>query len=113
VLAQFGIATAATLAIGLLFAVDGLEAVVVPCLMLWALLYTIGLFNEGRPVAVRVELLRLFLVVPAGTLAIRFTMAPAVDVLVLWLLSISYVLLSLLLLSYINYDIKQKDKGYI
>ena len=113
VLAQFGVTTAATLAIGLLFAVDGLEAVVVPSLMLWALLYTIGLFNEGRPAAVRVELLRLFLVMPAGTLVIQLTKLPAVDVSVLWLSSISYVLLSLLLLGYKNSFIKHKDTEFI
>ena len=113
VLAQFGVVTVATLAIGLLFAVGGLEAVVVPCLMLWALLYTIGLFNEGRPAAVRVELLRLFLVMPAGTLAMQLMKLPAVDISVLWLSSISYVLLSLLLLGYKNNYIKHKNKEFV
>ena len=66
VLAQFGIAVVATLGISLLYTSAGAEAVVVPCILLWALLYTLGTINEGRPWAVRAELLRLLVVVPAG-----------------------------------------------
>ena len=53
----------------MLYATRGVEAVVVPCLMLWALLYTLGLINEGRAYAWRFELVRLFLVVPLGVAA--------------------------------------------
>ncbi|MDJ0941225.1 MAG: sterol desaturase family protein [Woeseiaceae bacterium] len=60
VMAQFAVAVVATLGIGQLFATAGGTAVVVPCVMLWALLYTLGLFNEGRARAPRLELLRLF-----------------------------------------------------
>ncbi len=70
VLAQFGVAIAATLAIGALYAVSGAMAVLFPCVQLWALLYTLGIFNEGRPYAVRFELARLLAVVPLGMLGI-------------------------------------------
>jgi hypothetical protein len=65
-----------------LFATAGAEAVLVPCLMLWALLYTLGLLNEGRGYATKFELLRLLVVVPAGGVALlldsRIGVAPEV-----------------------------------
>jgi len=67
ILAQFVVALAAVVSIGQMFAVAGAGAVLIPCLMLWTLLWTIGLLNEGRAYAVRAELARLLLVVPAGT----------------------------------------------
>ena len=70
VLAQFGVAVVATLGIAVLFAASGAMAVLLPCVMLWALLYTLGLLNEGRPYAARLERARLLLVVPAGILGI-------------------------------------------
>jgi sterol desaturase/sphingolipid hydroxylase (fatty acid hydroxylase superfamily) len=70
VLAQFGVAIAATLLIAVLFAASGPQAVLLPCVLLWALLYTLGVLNEGREFAVRVELARLLLIVPAGMLGI-------------------------------------------
>jgi alkylglycerol monooxygenase len=73
VLAQFGIAIAATLGIAVLFAVAGANAVLLPCVLLWVLLYTLGLLNEGRPYAIRFELARLLVIVPAGMLGIALT----------------------------------------
>ncbi|MGI9223008.1 MAG: sterol desaturase family protein [Woeseiaceae bacterium] len=66
VLGQFMVAVAAILSIGALFAIAGAGAVLVPCMMLWAQLYTLGLLNEGRAYATKIELLRLLVVVPAG-----------------------------------------------
>ena len=66
VLAQFGVAILATLGIGVLYAESGTTAVLVPCVMLWVLLYALGIINEGRSYAVRAELLRLLVVVPTG-----------------------------------------------
>jgi hypothetical protein len=66
VMLQFIAAMALTLAIGRLFATAGAGAVVVPCLMLWAQLYVLGIMNEGRASAVTLELLRLLVIVPAG-----------------------------------------------
>jgi len=65
VLAQFAVATAATLYIAALFAREGAMAVLLPCILLWAQLYTLGLLSEGRANARRIELIRLFVVVPA------------------------------------------------
>ena len=73
VLAQFGAAVAATLGIAALFAVAGAKAVLLPCIQLWALLYTLGLLNEARPAAVRFELARLLVILPAGVLGIAVT----------------------------------------
>jgi sterol desaturase/sphingolipid hydroxylase (fatty acid hydroxylase superfamily) len=70
VLAQFGVAVAVTLGIASLFATSGAKAVLLPCVLLWALLYTLGALNEGRAHAARLERARLLLVVPAGMLGI-------------------------------------------
>ena len=82
VLAQFAVIAAAILGIGALFASVGAGPVLVPCLMLWAQLYTLGLLNEGRVYATRFELLRLLVVVPTGAIALsldeRIALAPDV-----------------------------------
>ena len=70
VLWQFGAAIAAALAISVLFALGGPPAVLVPCLLLWALLYTVGLLNEGRAYGLRAEVVRLLVVMPLGGLAL-------------------------------------------
>jgi sterol desaturase/sphingolipid hydroxylase (fatty acid hydroxylase superfamily) len=84
VLAQFGAAIAATLGIAALFATSGARAVLMPCTLLWVLLYTLGILNERRPYAVRIELARLLLVVPAGVLGIALTGDLAVPSSWLW-----------------------------
>jgi len=66
VLAQFAMVTVMVLAIAKMFATTGAAVVLVPCLMLWAQLWTIGMLNEGREYAVWMELARLLLVVPIG-----------------------------------------------
>ena len=66
VLAQFIVALGATLGISRLFFDEGLGAVVIPCLLLWVQLWTIGMLNEGRAYALRAELARLLLLVPAA-----------------------------------------------
>lgn len=70
VLVQFAIVVATILSIAALFAAAGAGAVLVPCLMLWAQLYTLGLLNEGRAYAARFELLRLLIIVPVGTIVL-------------------------------------------
>ena len=52
--------------IAALFVEVGARGVLVPCVLLWTLLYTLGLINEGRSYAVTAELLRLIVVVPAA-----------------------------------------------
>jgi alkylglycerol monooxygenase len=66
VIAQFLVVVATVLSIAEVFAIHGAPVVLVPCLLLWANLYTLGLLNEGRPYAARFELVRLFLIVPVG-----------------------------------------------
>jgi sterol desaturase/sphingolipid hydroxylase (fatty acid hydroxylase superfamily) len=64
VMAQFIIAIAGALVIAELYARQGTGAVLIPCILLWLQLYTLGLLNEGRPAARRFEWLRLLLAVP-------------------------------------------------
>jgi len=67
VIAQFVVVVAMALSIAEVFASQGAQIVLlVPCLLLWANLYTLGLLNEGRLYAARFELVRLFLIVPVG-----------------------------------------------
>jgi alkylglycerol monooxygenase len=66
VLGQFMAALVVVLLIADLYAKAGAIAVVWPCFVLWALLYTIGLLNEGRVYAARLEAVRLILVVPVA-----------------------------------------------
>jgi hypothetical protein len=89
VLLQFLAGAILTLWISVLFATQGARAVIVPCVLLWALLYTLGLFNENRACARRFELLRLLIVVPLG--AVASGPLPA------WLVAVaaSYVLVSI------------------
>ncbi|MDH4109975.1 MAG: sterol desaturase family protein [Gammaproteobacteria bacterium] len=67
---QFVAAAGAVLWIGRLFAEEGATAVLLPCLLLWATLYTLGLLSEGRRYARTFEILRLALVLPLGTAAL-------------------------------------------
>ncbi len=71
VLSQFVIALAAALVIAELFVHAGARGVLIPCVLLWVHLYTAGLFNEGRAFALRMELARLLLFVPAGLAVIH------------------------------------------
>jgi len=95
VLAQFGVAIVATLGIAALFATAGAVAVLLPCVLLWALLYTLGLLNEGRPYGVRFELARVLVIVPAGALGIVLTGQPPAPSAWLWAGIAAYVAASL------------------
>jgi hypothetical protein len=64
VLVQFGVALIESLLVAGLYATRGAEAVLLPCLLLWAHLYTIGILIEGRAYAIRTEISRLLLVMP-------------------------------------------------
>jgi sterol desaturase/sphingolipid hydroxylase (fatty acid hydroxylase superfamily) len=70
VLAQFLVAVAAVLWIGVLYAQQGLTAVVLPCMLLWAQLYSIGLLSEQRAWALTFEITRLLVITPLGWIAI-------------------------------------------
>ena len=64
VMAQFVIGLIGTLIIAELYVRKGTEAVLIPCILLWLQLYTVGLLNEGRSSARRLEWLRLLIAVP-------------------------------------------------
>jgi sterol desaturase/sphingolipid hydroxylase (fatty acid hydroxylase superfamily) len=95
---QFVVAAAAVLWIGVLYATEGAVAVLIPCLTLWATLYTMGLLNEGRDYARRFEFVRLLVIVPLAAWGLSYldiiNVAPAQ----LWGGVAAYVLLSLTVL---------------
>jgi hypothetical protein len=109
VLAQFGAAVAATLGIAWLFATSGPVAVLLPCILLWALLYTLGLLNEGRPRAVRLERARLLVVVPAGILGIQLSGPIAVPAAWLWAATGIYLAASLVALNRLDERIEKNN----
>ena len=74
VLAQFVVVVVTALLISEAFAAYGSTVLLVPALMLWTQLYTLGLLNEDRSNAVNFELLRLFVVVPVGVMALDPTL---------------------------------------
>ena len=90
VLAQFAIAIVVTLGIAQRFGEHGPAAVLIPSLLLWVQLWTIGMLNEGRNNAWLAELMRLLVVVPAGAALLEGVYWPAViayiAVSALWLL---------------------------
>ena len=96
-LLQFLVAIAGSLVIAVLFAKAGARGVLIPCLLLWALLYTLGLINEGRAYAVRAELLRLLVVVPVAV-AILPTEPDDIATPVLWPLAAVYIGVSVIAL---------------
>jgi sterol desaturase/sphingolipid hydroxylase (fatty acid hydroxylase superfamily) len=99
VIAQFVVVIALIIVIGQLFADGGASAVFVPCLMLWAQLWAIGMLNEGRANAMNLEMVRLLLIVPAGAA----TQGGAI-----WLPVIAYIVLSMAWLLSIKFN-KNKE----
>jgi sterol desaturase/sphingolipid hydroxylase (fatty acid hydroxylase superfamily) len=70
IVGQFMLAAVGILWIGGLYAREGVAAVMVPCVMLWATLFGLGLISEGRGYATRFELARLLVLMPAGVFAL-------------------------------------------
>ncbi len=64
VMMQFIVGIIGALVVAELYLRHGAAAVLIPCVLLWLQLYTIGLLNDGRAYARRVELLRLLVGVP-------------------------------------------------
>jgi len=114
VLAQFFVAVAGALAIAALFAAYGARGVVIPCVLLWSQLYTLGLLNEGRVYAPRAELMRLLLVVPGCSLLLQHYGPVQVTPGLLWSISIAYVGASLagVLMLQRNRDFQKKEFSY-
>ncbi len=112
VVAQFIVAIGIALWLSLRFADVGVRGVLIPCVMLWAQLYTLGLLNEGRNYAARAESLRLVLIVPAGIAAMGITGQFGLSdraVLVFVLVYVAGSLLGLLLA--VKFDL-DKEKPY-
>lgn len=77
VLVQFLLAVVAVLGIGMLYAAHGAADVLLPCVALWFLLFSLGRLNEGKPSALRFEVLRLVVIVPAIALLMTVIGTPA------------------------------------
>jgi len=70
IIGQFVVGALAVLWIGAVYAEQGARAAMIPCISLWMMLYTVGLLNQGRDNAKRLELIRLFVVVPVTAAAL-------------------------------------------
>ena len=97
---QFVAAAFFVLWTGALYAESGVRAVIVPCIALWATLYTLGLLSEGKRFAKRIEILRLSLVMPVSVYGMQqsalFGAASATSI---WTATAAYVLGSALWLA--------------
>ncbi|MCH9694805.1 MAG: sterol desaturase family protein [Gammaproteobacteria bacterium] len=71
VLSQFMVVVVLALFIAQVFAERGVSAVLAPCVLLWAQLYTLSLLNDSKRYANRFEALRLLLIVPVGAFAMQ------------------------------------------
>jgi hypothetical protein len=91
---QFVLAVGGILWIGQLYATQGLVVVMIPCLLLWIQLYTLGMISDRRDYAIRFELARLNVVMPVGALAIAMTLPVPVDNAILWLAVAGYAICS-------------------
>ncbi len=98
VMGQFVVAVALTLGIAVLFEAAGAMAVLPLCAALWAQLYAVGMINEGRPQSLRLERLRLLLVVPLVVAAVQLAGSLPVSPTLLWSVAAAYVCLSLIAL---------------
>lgn len=106
VLMQFLIAVIVVLLIGQQYATHGLHAVIVPCILLWSLLFGLGALTEGREWAVKFEALRLGALLPAGYWTVLQTQNPALPA---WFGAavIAYIAASILFLLIQKYLLKQ------
>ena len=94
VMAQFAVGIVGALSIAELYVRQGLGVVLIPCILLWAQLYTIGLLNEGRPSARRAEWLRLLLVVPGAYVLLHATAVDLAEPATGWLVVATYLITS-------------------
>jgi len=94
VMAQFAVGIVGALLIAELYLRQGVGAVLLPCILLWSQLYTIGLLNEGRAVARRMEWLRLLVLVPGVYLLMQATVVGLPQGSVGWLIVAVYTIAS-------------------
>jgi len=97
-IAQFIVAILAILWIGTLYATQGLQAVVLPCLLFWTLLFSIGMLNDGKRTAHAFEAFRLLVIMPAGLYALLQGVGSGWSLTYAWLSLVAYILLSASLL---------------
>ncbi|MDG2375361.1 MAG: sterol desaturase family protein [Woeseiaceae bacterium] len=103
VLAQYIVAAVGVLWIGGVFAQEGPMAVLLPCLLLWAALFGIGLVSEGRAGAKRFEWIRLLILMPLGAwFLVELGLVNITVPGVFWGLLLVYSALSLGLLARVN-----------
>ena len=92
---QFVVAAFCILWIGTVFATSGAKAVLLPCVLLWATLYSFGLLSESRAWAYRFELLRLIAIVPIGTAGmLQLSLIDPQSSMLIWPLVGAYILAS-------------------
>jgi len=98
VLAQFLVAVLMVLLIGQVYATQGLEAVIIPCVLLWALLLSLGRLNEGRNSAPKFELFRLLAITPIGLYGLLQGAGSSWDTATTWISVAVYLGLSMVML---------------
>jgi sterol desaturase/sphingolipid hydroxylase (fatty acid hydroxylase superfamily) len=114
IVSQFIVAAAGVLWIGGLFAAEGAAAVLLPCLMLWHTLYSLGVISEKRSYAGRAELTRLLIIMPLGTWGlVELGTIPADAAPRVWLGLVSYLLISGLAFSRFVSQSEQTGKNIV
>ena len=99
IVGQFVAAAAGVLWIGQVFAEQGAAAVFLPCVLLWVLLYSVGIISERRHYAVHTETVRLFLIMPLGTFGLlQLGTLPADSAATAWVVLALYITVSTLAL---------------
>ena len=99
IVGQFVAAAAGVLWIGQVFAEQGAAAVFLPCVLLWVLLYSVGIISERRHYAVHTETVRLFLIMPLGTFGLlQLGTLPADSAATAWVVLAFYITVSTLAL---------------
>lgn len=101
IVGQFVLAAFAVLWIGGEFASAGAGAVIVPCVLLWVSLYSIGSLSEGRDSAIRFEMIRLIVIVPLGLIFVLQNAGITPNIVTyFWIGAVTYILLSVFVLRY-------------
>jgi len=110
VLYQFLVGIFGALLIAHWYAAEGAVGVVIPCGLLWVQLYTLGLLNEGRAGARRLEWLRLVLVTP-GFLILQHWLGDGLAA-AAWGVALAYVFASTVWLAAIRPEERTQVKSY-
>lgn len=96
VIAQFVVAAIAIIWVGGINARLGAPAVIIPCMMIWAVMYTVGLITEGRAYAIRFEVVRLLVITPLGFAGMQSIGVIPVDTLTAPIFCAGYIAASVL-----------------